>query len=171
MAGTLPYSVTNKFTDMKVSDYKKEFEKYTESMEIVNAMRSDIECNCTDVVFLQTKKAKEDALKAYTNELNRCVLEDREYNQLQKEVVRLALHEFARVHKAPSFATWYDENEKDTQAIIIDSVQRLCSHVVNLYKDFMKGYMEAKDKRKAKMSRAEQIKALQAQIAALQAQE
>lgn len=156
---------------MKISDFKSEFEKYAESMSMLNGLRSNIERTCVDNSFLEAKKAKEEALITYTRELNRCVLNDKEYNKIQKEMVRLAVHEFARVHKASSFAVWYDDNGKDEQKTLIDSTTRLCSHIVSLYKDFKKGYITAKENSKKKLTRAEQIAALQKQIAALQAQD
>lgn len=155
---------------MKLSEFKNEFEKYATSTEALNGIRTDIERTSKDEILLAARAAKEEAQRQYTKHLNRCILSDAEYTQLQRQVVTIAVHEFAANHKCKSFAKWYDDNGKDEQDTIIDSCQRLLSHVISLYKQYQDGASQAKKKRKEKLSREEQIAALQAQLAALQAQ-
>lgn len=156
---------------MKLSEFKKEFEKYATSAEALNGIRVDIERTSKDEKLIAARAAKEEAQRQYTRNLNRCILADKEYVQLQKQVVTIAVHEFAANHNCKGFAAWYDDNDKDEQTTIIDSCQRLLSHVATLYKQYKIGNSQATKARKEKLSRAEQIAALQAQIAALQAQD
>ena len=156
---------------MKLSEFKKEFEKYATSTEALNGIRIDIERTSKDDKLLAARAAKEEAQRQYTRNLNRCVMADKEYIQLQRQVVTIAVHEFAANHNCKGFAKWYDDNGKDEQTTVIDSCQRLLSHVVRLYKQYKAGNLQATKERKEKLSRAEQIAALQTQLAALQAQE
>lgn len=155
---------------MKKSLFKSEFEKYGEMMESLNAIKTDIENNSTDAKLLDARKAKVEAQRQYTKALFAVTLNDRDYLALQTEIVRKAVLNFSREHNCKGFYTWFDMNGKDKQTRIIDTTQRLLSYVTDLYKEYQNGNEKASAKAKAKLSKAEQIAALKAQLAALESE-
>jgi hypothetical protein len=156
---------------MKKSLFKKEFEKYEGLMQSLNVLKSEIENTSADETLLAARKAKVEASRQYTKTLYKVTLNDREYLALQTEIVRKAALNFSHEHNCKGFFNWFEDNEKDQQTRIIDTTQRLLSHVTDLYKEYQAGATTAKAKAKAKLSKAEQIAALKAQLAALEAEE
>lgn len=155
---------------MKKSLFKTEFEKYESLMLSLNTLKSEIENESTDTALLEARKAKTEAQRQYTKALYNVTLNDKEYLSLQTEIVRKAVINFSREHKCKGFFTWFEDNEKDKQTRIIDTTQRLLSHVTDLYKEYQSGATKASAKAKEKLSKAEQIAALKAQLAALEAE-
>lgn len=156
---------------MKKSLFKSEFEKYSDLMLSLNAIKTDIENNSTDAKLLDARKAKAEAQRRYTKTLYAVTLSDREYLTLQTEIIRKAVLNFSREHNCKGFYVWFDKNGKDKQTRIIDTTQRLLSYVTDLYKDYQSGIEKARTKAKEKLSKAEQIAALKAQLAALEREE
>lgn len=156
---------------MKKSLFKSEFEKYSDLMLSLNAIKTDIENNSTDAKLLDARKAKAEAQRRYTKTLYAVTLSDREYLTLQTEIIRKAVLNFSREHNCKGFYVWFDKNGKDKQTRIIDTTQRLLSYVTDLYKDYQSGIEKASTKAKEKLSKAEQIAALKAQLAALEREE
>ena len=72
------------------------------------------------------------------------------------------MSEYSKKHKLPNFFVWFDNNNKDVQTTIIDSLQRLGSKLCALHQSFASGAKVAKKK-------SESISDLQKQIAELQA--
>lgn len=155
---------------MKKSLFKTEFEKYESLMLSLNALKSEIESTSTDTALISARKAKIEAQRQYTKALYNVTLADKEYLTLQTEIVRKAIINFSREHKCKGFLTWFEDNGKDKQTRIIDTTQRLLSHVTDLYKEYQSGATKASAKAKEKLSKAEQIAALKAQLAALEAE-
>lgn len=155
---------------MKKSLFKTEFEKYESLMLSLNTLRSEIENESTDTALLEARKAKAAAQRQYTKALYNVTLNDKEYLSLQIEIVRKAVLNFSREHNCKGFFTWFEDNEKDKQTRIIDTTQRLLSHVTDLYKEYQTGATKASAKAKEKLSKAEQIAALKAQLAALESE-
>ncbi len=164
------FCTTKKFNKMKKSLFKKEFEKYDGLMQSLNVLKSEIENTSTDENLLSTRKAKTEATRQYTKALYKVALNDREYLTLQTEIVRKAVIGFSKEHNCKGFLKWFEDNDKDEQTRIIDTTQRLLSYVTGLYEEYQAGATKAKEKAKAKLSKEEQIAALKAQLAALEAE-
>lgn len=146
-------------TKVYVSEIR-ESEKCSVSLDVLNAYKAALLKDSKDAELLETAKALETARKAYQKVANKVVLGDTTYNQLQTECVRTAISEFSHKHKLPSFAKWFDDNGKDTQTGIIDTAQRLGSHIKSLHDSFAKGKKTARKK-------SESIEELQAQADAI----
>ena len=155
---------------MKKSLFKKEFEKYDGLMMSLNTLKSEIENTSSDETLITARKAKTEAQRQYTKALYKVALNDREYLALQTEIVRKAVINFSREHNCKGFLRWFEDNEKDEQNKIIDTTQRLLSYVTSLYEEYQAGATKAKAKAKDKLSKEEQIAALKAQLAALEAE-
>ena len=96
------------------------------------------------------------------------MLSDESYCNLQTEVVRSAVSEFSRKHKLPNFFTWFDNNGKDKQTTIIDSLQRLGSKLCSLHQAFSSGAKVAKKKSESITALRKPLAELQAKLAAAQ---
>lgn len=155
---------------MKKSSFKSEFEKYESLMLSLNSLKLEIENESTDAELLAARKAKAEAQRQYTKALYNVTLNDKEYLSLQTEIVRKAVINFSREHNCKGFLMWFEDNEKDEQTRIIDTTQRLLSYVTGLYEEYQAGATKTKEKAKAKLSKEEQIAALKAQLAALEAE-
>ena len=152
-------------TSTKVASYVSECKSsatLAQCLDVLNSYRKKLlsECNNKDVV--DAKKALETARANYNKLATKYVLSDSDYCNLQTEVVRSAVSEFSRKHKLPNFFAWFDNNGKDKQTTIIDSLQRLGSKLCSLHQAFSSGAKVAKKK-------SESITDLQKQIAELQA--
>lgn len=114
--------------------------------------------------------ALEAARAAYNKVATAVVLLDSDYNAAQTAIVRAAVHEWARLHKAAAFARWFDDNGKDKQTGIIDTPQRLASHLNMLYTSFSSGAKAAKKKKQTADEIKAAIAAKQKELADLLAQ-
>lgn len=133
-----------------------------QSLDVLNSYRKKLLSECTDSEVVSAKKELEKARAKYNKLATNYVLSDESYCNLQTECVRSAVSEFSRKHKLPNFFRWFDDNGKDTQNTIIDSLQRLGSKLCSLHQSFTSGAKVARKK-------TESISDLQKQIAELQA--
>ena len=149
----------------KVATYVSECKKsvvLAQSLDVLNSYRKKLLSECTDSELVTAKKELEEARVKYNKLATNYVLSDSAYCNLQTECVRAAVSEFSRNHNLPNFFAWFDNNGKDKQTSIIDSLQRLGSKLSDLHHKFVGGAKVAKKK-------AESISDLQKQIAELQA--
>lgn len=152
-------------TSTKVASYVSECKKsavLAQSLEVLNSYRKKLLSECSDKEVVEAKKALETARTNYNKLATKYVLSDSAYCNLQTECVRTAVSEFSRTHNLPNFFAWLDNNGKDKQTSIIDSLQRLGSKLSDLHHKFVGGAKVAKKK-------SETITDLQKQIADLQA--
>ena len=152
-------------TSTKVSSYVSECKGsavLAQSLDVLNSYRKKLLSETTDSDLIAAKKELESARAKYNKLATNYVLSDESYCNLQTEVVRSAVSEFSRKHKLPNFFAWFDDNGKDKQTSIIDSLQRLGSKLCALHQAFASGAKVAKKK-------SESISDLQKQIAELQA--
>lgn len=126
----------------------KESAKCSSALEVLNAYKVALLKESKDPKLLEAAKALESAKVAYQKAANNVVLGDSEYNNLQTECVRAAVSEFTHAHNTPNFATWFDDNSKDTQVTIIDTPQKLGSHLKELHESFAKGAKVARKRAK-----------------------
>lgn len=147
----------NMETKVYVSEIK-ESAKCSTALDVLNAYKVALLKESKDPKLLEATKALEAAKVAYQKAANNVVLGDSEYNNLQTECVRAAVSEFSHTHKLPNFATWFDDNGKDTQTSIIDTPQKLGSHLKTLHDNFAKGAKVARKRAKtARELRAEAL--------------
>ena len=139
-----------------------------QSLEVLNSYRKKLLSECTDKEVAEAKKALDNARAKYNKLATNYVLSDESYCNLQTEVVRSAVSEFSRRHKLPNFFKWFDDNGKDTQTTIIDSLQRLGSKLCSLHQAFSSGAKVAKKKSESISDLQKQIAELQAKLAAAQ---
>ena len=152
-------------TSTKVSSYVTECKGsavLAQSLEVLNSYRKKLLSECKENEVIEAKKALESARAKYNKLATNYVLSDESYCNLQTEVVRSAVNEYSRKHKLPNFFAWFDNNGKDVQTTIIDSLQRLGSKLCALHQAFASGNKVAKKK-------AESISDLRKQLAELQA--
>lgn len=133
-----------------------------QSLVVLNSYRKKLLSECTDSEVVSAKKEMEKARAKYNKLATNYVLSDESYCNLQTECVRSAVSEYSHKHKLPNFFAWFDDNGKDKQTAIIDSLQRLGSKLGSLHRAFTSGAKVAKKK-------SESITDLQKQIAELQA--
>ena len=98
------------------------------------------------------------------------VLGDESYSNLQTECVRAAVSEFSHTHNIPRFFQWFNDNGKDEQTTIIDSVQRLGSKLAALHTSFASGSKVARKQKANEEDLTERIAQLQAELAALRSE-
>lgn len=139
-----------------------------QSLEVLNSYRKKLLSDCTDKEVIESKKALESARAKYNKLATNYVLSDESYCNLQTECVRSAVSEFSRKHKLPNFFAWFDNNNKDVQTTIIDSLQRLGSKLCSLHQAFSSGAKVAKKKSESITDLQKQIAELQAKLAAAQ---
>lgn len=152
-------------TSTKVASYVNECKDsavLVKSLNVLNSYRKKLLSKCTDSEVVSAKKELDKARANYNKLATEYVLSDESYCNLQTECVRSAVNEFSRRHKLPNFFAWFDNNGKDKQTTIIDSLQRLGSKLCSLHQAFASGAKVAKKK-------SESIAELQKQIAELQA--
>lgn len=156
---------------MDIKDYVGEILKSRKTPEVLatlNAYKSELLKESKDSKLVEAAKALEAAKLAYKRESTRIVLADKGYNELQTTAVRTTVSEFAHTHNLPAFFSWFDANGKDAQNGIIDTPQKLGSHLKSLHASFAAGNKAAK-KKKATLSELQaRMTALQAQMTALQ---
>lgn len=158
-------------TSTKVASYVSECKKsavLAQSLEVLNSYRKKLLSECNDKEIVEAKKALETARANYNKLATKYVLSDTAYCNLQTECVRTAVSEFSRTHNLPNFFTWFDNNGKDKQASIIDSLQRLGSKLSDLHHKFVGGAKVAKKKSETITDLQKQIADLQAKLAAAQ---
>lgn len=146
----------------------KESAILVESLGTLNDYRKKLLSECTDKEVLGAKKALDSARANYNKLATKYVLSYSDYCNLQTEVVRSAVSEYAKKHKLPNFFTWLDNNNKDVQTTIIDSLQRLGSKLCALHQAFTSGNKVAKKKSETITDLQKQIADLQAKLAAAQ---
>lgn len=158
-------------TSTKVASYVSECKgsaTLAQCLEVLNSYRKKLlsECNVKEVV--EAKKSLEVARANYNKLATKYVLSDTDYCNLQTEVVRSAVSEYSKKHKLPNFFVWFDNNNKDVQTTIIDSLQRLGSKLCSLHQAFASGAKVAKKKSESISDLQKQIAELQAKLAAAQ---
>ena len=139
-----------------------------QSLEVLNSYRKKLLSECTDSEVVSAKKELEKARAKYNKLATNYVLSDESYCNLQTECVRSAVSEFSRKHKLPNFFRWFDDNGKDTQNTIIDSLQRLGSKLCSLHQAFTSGAKVARKKTESKSELLDKIAELQARLEELQ---
>lgn len=139
-----------------------------QSLEVLNSYRKKLLSECTDSEVVSAKKELEKARAKYNKLATNYVLSDESYCNLQTECVRSAVSVFSRKHKLPNFFAWFDNNKKDVQTTIIDSLQRLGSKLCSLHQAFSSGAKVAKKKGESITDLQKQIAELQAKLAAAQ---
>ena len=155
----------------KVSSYVTECKGsavLAQSLEVLNSYRKKLLSECTDKELIEAKKALESARSKYNKLATNYVLLDESYCNLQTEVVRSAVREYSKKHKINNFFAWFDNNGKDKQTTIIDSLQRLGSKLCSLHQSFASGAKVAKKKSESITDLQKQIAELQAKLAAAQ---
>lgn len=158
-------------TITKVASYVSECKKsavLAQSLEVLNSYRKKLLSECSDKEVVEAKKALETARTNYNKLATKYVLSDSAYCNLQTECVRTAVSEFSRTHNLPNFFAWFDNNGKDKQTSIIDSLQRLGSKLSDLHHKFVGGAKVAKKKSETITDLQKQIADLQAKLAAAQ---
>ena len=139
-----------------------------QSLDVLNSYRKKLLSECADKELIEAKKALDNARAKYNKLATKYVLSDESYCNLQTEVVRSAVSEYSRRHKLPNFFKWFDDNGKDVQTTIIDSLQRLGSKLCALHQAFASGAKVAKKKSESISDLQKQIAELQAKLAAAQ---
>lgn len=158
-------------TSTKVASYVAECKGsavLAQSLEVLNSYRKKLLSECADKEVVEAKKTLDSARAKYNNLATKYVLSDESYCNLQTECVRSAVSEFSRKHKLPNFFAWFDNNNKDVQTTIIDSLQRLGSKLCGLHQAFSSGAKVAKKKSESITDLQKQIAELQAKLAAAQ---
>lgn len=155
----------------KVSSYVSECKSsstLSQCLDVLNSYRKKLLSECIDKEVLDAKKSLDIARSNYNKLATKYVLSDTDYCNLQTEVVRSAVHEYSKKHKLPNFFAWFDNNNKDVQTTIIDSLQRLGSKLSSLHQAFSSGNKVAKKKSDTITDLQKQIADLQAKLAAAQ---
>ena len=167
MKGTQGYE----HTSTKVASYVSECKKsatLAQCLDVLNSYRKKLLSETTNSDLVAAKKELESARANYNKLATKYVLADSNYCNLQTEVVRSAVSEFSRTHNLPNFFAWFDNNGKDKQTSIIDSLQRLGSKLCALHQSFASGAKVAKKKSESITDLQKQIAELQAKLAAAQ---
>ena len=167
MKGTQGYD----HVSTKVASYVTECKgsaTLAQCLDVLNSYRKKLLSECTDKEVVEAKKALDTARANYNKLATKYVLSDESYCNLQTECVRSAVSEFSRKHKLPNFFAWFDNNGKDKQTTIIDSLQRLGSKLCSLHQAFSSGAKVAKKKSESISDLQKQIAELQAKLAAVQ---
>ena len=155
----------------KVASYVSECKKsavLAQSLDVLNSYRKKLLSECDEKDVVEARKALETARANYNKLATKYVLSDSAYCNLQTECVRTAVSEFSRSHNLPNFFVWFDNNGKDKQTSIIDSLQRLGSKLSDLHHKFAGGAKVAKKKSETITDLQKQIADLQAKLAAAQ---
>lgn len=137
------------------------------SLEVLNDYRKTLLSECTNKEVAAARKELEAARSKYNKLATAYVLGDESYSNLQTECVRAAVSEFSHTHKLPRFFQWFNDNGKDKQTTIIDSVQRLGSKLASLHTSFASGSKVARKQKANEEDITERIAELQAQLAAI----
>lgn len=137
------------------------------SLEVLNDYRKALLSECTNKEVVAARKEMEEARSKYNKLATAYVLGEASYCNLQTECVRAAVSEFSHTHNVPRFFQWFNDNGKDEQTSIIDSVQRLGSKLASLHTSFASGSKVARKQKASEEDLTERIAELQAQLAAL----
>lgn len=137
------------------------------SLEVLNDYRKTLLSECTANDVVTARKELEAARSKYNKLATAYVLGDVNYSNLQTECVRAAVSEFSHTHNVPRFFQWFNDNGKDEQTTIIDSVQRLGSKLASLHTSFASGSKVARKQKANEEDLTERIAQLQAELAAL----
>ena len=137
------------------------------SLEVLNDYRKTLISECKENDVVAARKELEAARSKYNKLATAYVLGDESYCNLQTECVRAAVSEFSHTHNVPRFFQWFNDNGKDEQTSIIDSVQRLGSKLAALHTSFASGSKVARKQKASEEDLTERIAQLQAQLAAL----
>lgn len=137
------------------------------SLEVLNDYRKTLLSECTAPDVVAARKELEEARSKYNKLATAYVLGDTSYCNLQTECVRAAVSEFSHTHNVPRFFQWFNDNGKDEQTSIIDSVQRLGSKLASLHTSFASGSKVARKQKASEEDLTERIAQLQAELAAL----
>lgn len=137
------------------------------SLEVLNDYRKTLLSECTAIDVVEARKEMEAARSKYNKLATAYVLGDSSYSNLQTECVRAAVSEFSHTHNVPRFFQWFNDNGKDEQTTIIDSVQRLGSKLAALHTSFASGSKVARKQKANEEDLTERIAQLQAELAAL----
>lgn len=155
----------------KVANYVSECKESAiliKSLDTLSDYRKKLLNECKDKEVVEAKKALDTARANYNKLATKYVLSYSDYCNLQTEVVRSAVNEYSKKHKLPNFFAWFDNNNKDVQTTIIDSLQRLGSKLCALHQAFASGNKVAKKKSETISDLQKQIADLQAKLAAAQ---
>lgn len=155
----------------KVATYVNECKSsavLAKSLKVLNSYRKKLLSECSDKEVIEAKKALDVARAKYNKLAAKYVLSDESYCKLQTECVRSAVSEFSHKHKLPNLFVWFNDNNKDVQTTIIDSLQRLGSKLCSLHQSFVSGARVAKKKSESITDLQKQIAELQAKLAAAQ---
>ena len=158
-------------TSTKVASYVTECKKsatLAQCLDVLNSYRKKLLSECNNKEVVDAKKALDAARAKYNKLATNYVLSDESYCNLQTEVVRSAVSEYSKKHNLPNFFAWFDNNGKDKQTSIIDSLQRLGSKLCALHQSFASGAKVAKKKSESISDLQKQIAELQAKLAAAQ---
>ena len=158
-------------TSTKVASYVSECKgsaTLAQCLDVLNSYRKKLLSECNNKEVVEARKALETARANYNKLATKYVLSDSDYCNLQTEVVRSAVSEYSKKHKLPNFFVWFDNNGKDKQTSIIDSLQRLGSKLCALHQSFASGAKVAKKKSESITELQKQIAELQAKLAAAQ---
>ena len=158
-------------TNTKVSSYVSECKgsaTLAQCLDVLNSYRKKLLSECNNKEVVEARKALETARANYNKLATKYVLSDSDYCNLQTEVVRSAVSEYSKKHKLPNFFVWFDNNNKDVQTTIIDSLQRLGSKLCALHQSFASGAKVAKKKSESISDLLKQMEELQAKLAAAQ---
>lgn len=137
------------------------------SLEVLNDYRKALLSECTNKEVVAARKEMEEARSKYNKLATAYVLGEASYCNLQTECVRAAVSEFSHTHNVPRFFQWFNDNGKDEQTAIIDSVQRLGSKLASLHTSFASGSKTARKQKANEEDLTVRIAELQAQLAAL----
>ena len=158
---------------METKIYVAEVEKsakVAESLAALNAYKLSTirESKDAELIAAQTELTK--ARENYKKVVNRVMLDDPLYNNLQTECVRLAVSEFSHTHNCKNFAVWFNANGKDEQTTVIDTPAKLGAKVKDLHENFAKGAKVARKKSVTKAELAEELQRRLAEIEKLKAE-
>lgn len=172
-APALVWEVQNNMTNNNKSNVAtyvaecKENATIVASLEVLNDFRKTLLSECTNNDVVAARKALEEARSKYNKLATAYVLSEESYCNLQTECVRAAVSEFSHTHNVPRFFQWFNDNGKDEQTTIIDSVQRLGSKLATLHTSFASGSKVARKQKASEDDLTERIAQLQAELAAL----
>ena len=158
-------------TSTKVASYVSECKgsaTLAQCLDVLNSYRKKLLSECNNKEVVEARKALEVARAKYNKLATNYVLSDESYCNLQTEVVRSAVSEYSKKHNLPNFFAWFDNNGKDKQTSIIDSLQRLGSKLSDLHHKFVDGAKVARKKTESITDLQKQIAELQAKLAAAQ---
>ena len=109
----------------KVASYVSECKgsaTLAQCLDVLNSYRKKLLSECNDKEVVEAKKALDAARANYNKLATKYVLSDSDYCNLQTEVVRSAVSEYAKKHKLPNFFLWFDYFGKDVATNVIDSL-------------------------------------------------